>query len=129
MKTLYSISTSKTPATDGIYASDFERLLPLNALRKRSGKTQAEMAAALGRSQAAISKLEGRGDFLLSTLFDYVQALGGKASVKIDVEAGSFTIEGERDEHFGFWALKLKDQPVTYSAASETATPEVVVCG
>lgn len=129
MTTSYTMTTSQTPRTDGIYAEDFERLLPLNALRKRSRKTQAEMAAALGTSQAAISKLEGRGDFLLSTLLSYVEALGGKASVKIDVEAGSFTIEGERDQHFGFWALKLKDQPRTYSAASTTELAEAVVRG
>lgn len=89
---------------------DWDGLLALSALRKKAGKTQAEMAAALGTSQAAVSKLEGRGDFLLSTLLSYVEALGGRISLQIDIDDSRFAIEGKRDEHFRFWTLNLTQQ-------------------
>lgn len=59
--------------------------LPLAALRQEGGITQAEMARRLGVSQAAISKFEGRGDFLCSTLFRYVQKIGAELEVKINL--------------------------------------------
>jgi transcriptional regulator with XRE-family HTH domain len=59
--------------------------LPLSTLRQESGITQVEMAQRLGVSQAAISKFEGRGDFLCSTLFNYVQKIGAELEVKINL--------------------------------------------
>lgn len=62
-------------------AAETEALLldmQLAELRQAQGKTQAEVAAALGTGQAAVSKLERREDMYLSTLHKYVQALGGE---------------------------------------------------
>ena len=45
------------------------------------GKTQAEIAEALGSSQSRVSDLERQGDHRLSTLRRYVEALGGELSL------------------------------------------------
>ena len=54
----------------------------LRALRQAGGFTQIEMAKRLGVGQAAISKIEQRGDVQISSLQRYVEALG--ASLRID---------------------------------------------
>lgn len=48
---------------------------PLAELRGACALSQKEMAQILDVSQAAVSKLEARGDMRLSTLFRYVRAL------------------------------------------------------
>ncbi len=53
-------------------------LTTLKELRKRSGQTQEDMAAALGVGQDTISRLEKRSDMLLSTLRHYVESIGGQ---------------------------------------------------
>lgn len=50
----------------------------LQDLRKAMGKTQVEMAEALGVGQDAISRVEQRVDMLISTLGDHVRVLGGE---------------------------------------------------
>lgn len=56
--------------------------LSLKALRCAAGLTQLEMAERLGVGQAAISKIEQRGDVQISSLQRYVKALG--AHLRID---------------------------------------------
>ena len=53
----------------------------LRELREAMGKTQAELAEALEKLQGEISQFEKRPDHLLSTLREYVRALGGKLEV------------------------------------------------
>lgn len=53
----------------------------LAELRKIAGKTQAEVAARMKVSQGQISETERRADFKLSTLREYVKALGGELQV------------------------------------------------
>ena len=52
--------------------------LSLRDLRKALQLTQAEVAATLGKGQDEISRIEQRGDLLLSTLHGYVRSLGGE---------------------------------------------------
>ncbi len=52
--------------------------LSLRDLRKALQLTQAEVAATLGKGQDEISRMEQRGDLLLSTLHGYVRSLGGE---------------------------------------------------
>jgi hypothetical protein len=52
--------------------------LSLASLRQRCGRSQAEVAHALGISQSDVSKLERRADIRVSTLRRYVAALGGE---------------------------------------------------
>lgn len=50
----------------------------LAALRQRQGLSQAELAARLDISQPAVSGAEHGADLRVSTLRDYVEALGGR---------------------------------------------------
>jgi hypothetical protein len=52
--------------------------LPLHELRQARRMTQEDLAAALGTSQASVSKLERRTDLYLSTLRRYVGSMGGE---------------------------------------------------
>lgn len=54
----------------------------LKSLREAVGFTQLQMAEKLGIGQAAISKIEARGDVQISSLKKYVEALG--ASLRIE---------------------------------------------
>ena len=51
--------------------------MALRELRKAHQRTQASMAKQLGISQDGVSRLEKRSDLLLSTLRNYVEAMGG----------------------------------------------------
>jgi len=55
--------------------------IALHELRKGRGLTQVALAAKLGRSQGAVSELERREDVYLSSLREYVEALGGQLEV------------------------------------------------
>jgi predicted transcriptional regulator/DNA-binding XRE family transcriptional regulator len=61
----------------------------LRHIRKLAGVTQAELAARLNIGQTALSKLEKRPDILISTMTDYLQAVG--AGVRIDAVLGGST--------------------------------------
>lgn len=52
--------------------------MTLRSLRKAHRKTQKAMAAQLGIGQDSVLRLEQRSDMLLSTLREYVAAMGGK---------------------------------------------------
>lgn len=51
--------------------------MSLRELRQAHEKTQVRVAEALGIGQDGVSRLEQRSDLLISTLRDYVQAVGG----------------------------------------------------
>jgi transcriptional regulator with XRE-family HTH domain len=53
-------------------------LATLKDLRQAVKRTQEELASSLGVGQDTISRLEQRGDMLISTLKRYVQAMGGE---------------------------------------------------
>lgn len=55
--------------------------IELAKLRKTKQLKQTELAAIMGVSQASISKVESGKDIQLSTLQNYVRALGGEVSV------------------------------------------------
>ena len=61
----------------------------LRELRTLAGLTQIELAARLGIGQAVLSRLEKRSDLQVSTLRDYVEALG--ATLRIDAAFDSAT--------------------------------------
>jgi transcriptional regulator with XRE-family HTH domain len=52
--------------------------MTLQELRKALDRSQEATAGALGLKQAAVSRLENRDDMRISTLREYVQALGGE---------------------------------------------------
>jgi predicted transcriptional regulator/DNA-binding XRE family transcriptional regulator len=55
--------------------------LSLKALRQAAGLTQLQMAERLGVGQAAVSKIEQRGDVQISSLQRYVEALGARLRI------------------------------------------------
>ena len=52
--------------------------MQLQELRKARSITQIEVARSMSVEQAAISRLERREDMYVSTLRDYIRALGGE---------------------------------------------------
>lgn len=52
--------------------------MQLQELRKARSITQVEVARSMSVEQAAISRLERREDMYVSTLRDYIRALGGE---------------------------------------------------
>lgn len=60
-------------------------MIDLAAIRRTTGLTQVELAANLGVGQAQISKIERQTDMLLSTLASYLDALGVRAQLVIEV--------------------------------------------
>ena len=59
------------------------RSLGLRDVRHLAGGTQSAIAQSLGMDQAGVSRLEKRGDWKLSTLRDYVAALGGVLELRV----------------------------------------------
>ena len=53
----------------------------LKEARELAGKTQWEVAALIETSQGQVSATENRGDHLISTVRQYVEALGGELDV------------------------------------------------
>jgi DNA-binding XRE family transcriptional regulator len=58
----------------------------LRAARKKAKLTQVGMAKRLGVGQDSVSRLETRKDMLVSTLRNYVAAMGGKVRVVVELE-------------------------------------------
>jgi transcriptional regulator with XRE-family HTH domain len=65
----------------------------LQALRRARASTQVELAHRLNISQASVARLERRADVLLSTLREYVEALGGTLDLVVHFpDAGALHI-------------------------------------
>ena len=56
--------------------------MPLDELRRARQMTQAKLAQSLGVNQGEVSKIEHRTDLYLSTLSEYVEALGGRLEIR-----------------------------------------------
>lgn len=66
--------------------STVQPLLTLGDLRRRRGVSQAQVASAMQTTQSSVSRTERQPDILLSTLQHYVQGLGGKLRLYVDLE-------------------------------------------
>jgi len=75
-------------------AEEMDRVYAMNLamIRKAAQLTQVEVARRLGVGQAAVSRMESRGDMLLSTLYDYLTATGA------DTASIVVTVHGQRIE-------------------------------
>ncbi len=58
-----------------------EDALTLGRIRESRGMTQTAVAGALGQTQANVSRIEHQDDLYLSTLREYVEALGGRLQI------------------------------------------------
>jgi len=56
--------------------------MPLDELRRARQMTQARLAESLGVNQGEVSKIEHRTDLYLSTLTEYIEALGGRLEIR-----------------------------------------------
>lgn len=64
----------------------------LSEIRTRQRVTQTEVAAALGVSQVNVSRIEHEEDVSLSTLRDYIAALGGYLEINAVFPDGKVTL-------------------------------------
>jgi hypothetical protein len=60
----------------------------LGQLRRQLRKTQAEVASAMGTEQDRVSRLERRADMRVSSLRDYVAAMGGTLRLVVELPEG-----------------------------------------
>lgn len=82
------VAEAKTAATEMLLD------IHLAELRERMNMTQSEIAAALSIKQPTVSDMEQPGrDLKLSSLKRYVEALGGKLNLDIELPDGT---------HYGF---------------------------
>jgi transcriptional regulator len=63
--------------------------MALRDLRKSRALTQEQVARRLGGRQVYVSRLESRSDVKISTLRDYVQALGGELQLMVTFPEGT----------------------------------------
>jgi transcriptional regulator with XRE-family HTH domain len=54
---------------------------PLDQLRRAREMTQIQLAGILGVNQGEVSKFEHRHDICISTLADYIEAMGGRLQI------------------------------------------------
>lgn len=67
--------------------------MPLDALRDKRRLTQVQMANLLKISQGAVSKVERRTDMFVSTLRNYVRAIGGDLEIRAVFPEGEVLID------------------------------------
>jgi transcriptional regulator with XRE-family HTH domain len=56
--------------------------MPLDQLRKAQQMTQLQLAEILGVNQGEVSQIEHRSDMCVSTLAEYVEAMGGRLEIR-----------------------------------------------
>ena len=66
--------------------------LPLHELRQAKALSQAKLAQTLHVNQAAISKMERRTDMYISTLREYIRAMGGDLEIVAKFPDGTVKI-------------------------------------
>jgi predicted transcriptional regulator len=81
-------ATVKQYDTGGIVAG---MSIDLRLVRTAAGVNQGEVAERLEQSQPWVSKLERHKDFRMSTLADYLDAVGAEAEVTIKVGGQTLT--------------------------------------
>ncbi|USU11441.1 helix-turn-helix domain-containing protein [Sphingomonadaceae bacterium OTU29THOMA1] len=77
----------------------------LREIRKVAGLTQKQLAARLDIGQGALSRVEGRRDILVSTLRDYLSALGATVRIDARFDDASALVTSMREADFGFEAV------------------------
>ncbi|MGQ4274105.1 XRE family transcriptional regulator [Terrihabitans sp. B22-R8] len=74
-------------AVDARYQDMKQEVEGLRELRQIAGKAQADIASALNIKQPSVSQIEGQADMYLSTLRSYVEAVGGKLELTVQLPA------------------------------------------
>ena len=71
--------------------------MPLSELRVARLLTQESIAKSLGINQAAVSKMERRADMYISTLRDFIVAMGGELEITARFPDGAVKIQQFED--------------------------------
>ncbi len=80
-KTLQDRMSPDSQARSRALADKYRSEMPLNELREARDMTQVHLAKILRVNQAAVSKMERRADMYISTLQDFVKAMGGELKI------------------------------------------------
>ena len=72
--------------------------MPLHELRKARDLSQVKLAEVLQVNQAAISKIEHRTDMYISTLREYIRAMGGDLQIVAKFPEGEVNITNFSDQ-------------------------------
>src|SRR5947209_11692695 len=67
--------------------------VPLDELRAARDLTQEHLARILGVNQASISKVERRTDMYISTLRDFIRAMGGELEIRAKFPEGEVVVD------------------------------------
>jgi DNA-binding XRE family transcriptional regulator len=63
----------------------YDEYLTLQELRKAKQVTQQELSRRLNKRQSTIAQMEKRSDLMISTLRDYIEGLGGKLTLQVEL--------------------------------------------
>lgn len=83
--------------SDKLFA-ELQREVRLAELRNALGVTQEELADLLKKKQAAISRFERRSDMHISTLREFIAALGGRLQIIASFPDGSYHLNQFEEE-------------------------------
>jgi transcriptional regulator with XRE-family HTH domain len=78
-------------------AAKYRAEMPLDELREAREMTQVHLARILKVNQAAVSKMERRTDMYISTLQDFVKAMGGQLKIVAEFSDGTVEINQFED--------------------------------
>lgn len=73
-------------------------LMELHELRRARKLSQQQLAAGLGTVQSEVSKIENRTDMHISTLSNYVKAMGGRLELRAVFPDATLNLELARRE-------------------------------
>ena len=73
--------SERSRARSHALAEKYRAEMPLDELREAREMTQVHLARILKVNQAAVSKMERRTDMYVSTLQDFVKAMGGELKI------------------------------------------------
>lgn len=92
MRTLGEVIASRSPESQARIKEMADEMIlevGLQMMREELQLSQKQVAEAMGISQPAVTKLEQRGnDLKLATLKRYVEAMGGKLSLDVELPTG-----------------------------------------
>lgn len=90
LRQLLAEEKPEVAAAARVQADEILLNIHLAELREKVNKTQVEMAQALGIKQPTVAGMEKQGrDVKLSTLRRYVDAIGGKLNIDVELPDGT----------------------------------------
>jgi transcriptional regulator with XRE-family HTH domain len=96
-KTLREKMSPESRERSHALAAKYRAEMPLNELREARNITQVHLARLLGVNQGAVSKMERRTDVYVSTLQDFIKAMGGELKITATFPNGSVQINQFQD--------------------------------